>query len=137
MVVKKLNDTQDKDYSGLFPTFDYDKTKATLLAELANETTKLQARLEYLQTIAKENAGLEKFLWKTGEGEVIALHDIKDEHLKNIIGHVTGSARELSPQLVAEARSRGINPDEYKKPVRAVIGRGIILDDEDEEDPWY
>ena len=136
MVVKKLNDNQEKDYSGLFPTFDYDKTKASLLAELANETTKLQARLTYLQTIAKENAGLEKFLWKTGEGEVIALHDLKDEHLKNIIGHVTSSARELSPQLVAEARSRGINPDEFKKPVRAIVGHISTIDD-DEEDPWY
>lgn len=130
MAVKKLNTSINlKDYSGLHKTFEYDKPKAELLAEAANEADQLQKRLKYLQDVAAENKDLQKFLWKTAEGEVIAIHKLEDSHLKNIIGHITSNAGTVSPQLLAEARSRGINPDEYVKPVRAVIAHSIEDDD--------
>lgn len=137
MSVKKLNTIKFDDYSDLHKTYDYDKAKATRLAEAMTEVKTLTDRLAYLQSILKDNNDLEAFLWRTYEGEVIALHDIEDSHLKNIIGHVTRNGGTVKPEIIAEARSRGINPDEHTKKVLAVPSIfGDVEDYGDDYDPW-
>ena len=131
MAVKKLNTIKFDDYSDLHKTYDYDKKKATRLAEAMTEVKTLTDRLAYLQNILKDNSELEAFLWRTYDGEVIALHDIEDDHLKNIIGHITKHGKTVKPEIIAEARSRGINPDEYTKKQLVIEAE---LDDDDYDD---
>lgn len=128
MTVKKLNKTLEfDDYSDLYKTYDYDKVKATRLAEAMTEVTTLEKRLQYLKNILNENVGLGSFLWKTEEGTVIALHDIEDSHLKNILGYITRKGAIVKPEILAEARSRGLDPDDYAK-------KPILIEDRYEED---
>lgn len=136
MSVKKLNDNngiQFTDFSKLHRTFEYDKEKVELMAEAANEAAKLTKRLEYLQSVAKENEDLTPFLWRTAEGEVLALHKIEDDHLKNIITHITRNGGKVKPEIIAEARSRGINPDEHMTAALRITARAYEGDDEYEE----
>lgn len=134
MAVKKLNTIKFDDYSDLHKTYDYDKAKATRLAEAMTEVKTLTDRLAYLESVLKDNKELEPFLWRTYEGEVIALHDIEDSHLKNIIGYITRNGRTAKPEIIAEARSRGINPDEFTNKRLAIEAE---LDDDDyDDDVW-
>lgn len=136
MAVKKLNTIKFDDYSDLHKTYDYDKKRATRLAEAMTEVKTLTDRLAYLQSILKDNNDLEAFLWRTYDGEVIALHDIEDSHLKNIIGHITRNGGIVKPEIVAEARSRGIDPVEFTKKKLAIEAEYNAEDYGDDYDPW-
>ena len=136
MAVKKLNTIKFDDYSDLHKTYDYDKKRATRLAEAMTEVKTLTDRLVYLESILKDNNDLEAFLWRTYEGEVIALHDIEDSHLKNIIGHITKNGRTMKPEIVAEARSRGIDPAEFIKKALVIEAKYNAEDYGDDYDPW-
>ena len=136
MAVKKLNTIKFDDYSDLHKTYDYDKKRATRLAEAMTEVKTLTDRLAYLQDILKDNNDLEAFLWRTYKGEVIALHDIEDSHLKNIIGHITKNGGTVKPEIVAEARSRGIDPAEFTKKALVIGAEYNAEDYGDDYDPW-
>ena len=131
MAVKKLNTIKFDDYKDLHKTFEYDKAKATRLAEAMTEVTTLQARLKYLEALLAENVGLSPFLWKQEDGTVTAIHDLEDNHLKNIIRWVTRHGRTVKPELVAEARSRGFTVEDYTEKPRAI--EAFVEDDEDDE----
>lgn len=100
------------DYSDLRKSFNYDKAKASRLAEACNEAIELEARLKYLKRLVEDNHELQPFLWKTADSKVIALNDIEDDHLKNIVGHITRNNGNLTEQIRAEAESRGIDVDQ-------------------------
>jgi hypothetical protein len=97
------------DYKDLKKTYDYNKEKATRLAEAMTEAVEVEARLRYLKKLANDNIDLNPFLWKTVDGKVIALHDLEDDHLRNIVGHLVRHGRPINDQLRAEAESRGID----------------------------
>lgn len=103
--------TNNDNYNDLKKTFDYDKKKATRLAEAMTEAVEVEKRLKYLKTIMDNNTELRAFLWQTQEGQVKALHDIDDEHLANIVGFKAKHGSELSEEMRAEAESRGIDVD--------------------------
>lgn len=130
-----------KDYKELNKTFEYDKEKATILAEAMTEKIALEKRAKYLEQLLHDNRKLSKFLWTTLDGVVKALHDLDDNHLKNILNHIVNHGGTISPQIKAEATSRGFEiPEEtttdrvmkYLNYGRDVDGEIIDMDDLDE-----
>lgn len=103
------------DYRDLRKVYEYNKEKATRLAEAMTEAVQVEQRLVYLKKIMDENINLKPFLWQTQDGTVKALHDIDDDHLRNIIGHKTKYGASLSDEMRAEAESRGIEVDTIVK----------------------
>lgn len=100
----------DKQYKKLEKKYDYDKEKAEELADAANEMVKLRQRLNYLEKLVENNKELKPFLWQTKEGKVYALHQIEDDHLRNIINYLQDDPARMGPsdELLAEASRRGI-----------------------------
>lgn len=98
-----------KTYSKLEEKFDYDKEAATELAEAMTELVQVERRAAYLHDVVKRNQKLKKFMWGTEQGVVIALHDIPEDHFRNILTYLERNGREVSPQMKAEARARGID----------------------------
>lgn len=99
---------EPKKYSKLDVTLNYDKEVVEELAEAYNEIALLETRIRELRDIVSEHHDKEKFLWRTAENEVKAIHKITDDHLKNILNHQMINGRRISKELKAEARSRGI-----------------------------
>lgn len=124
-----------KDYKELQKSFDYDKKKATVLAEALTELDEVAKRKKFLEELVQQHMDLAPFMWRTMEGKVIALHDIDDDHLKNILSYIVNKGRSVKEEIKAEARSRGIEvPDKnYQKVL--TLGAGGAYEDED-EDPW-
>ena len=127
-----------KKYEKLQKTFDYDKEKAEVYAEAATELIEIRKREKYLTELLEENSDLSPFMWTTLDGETKALHKIEDSHLKNILRHIVNRGGAISPQIKAEALSRGFEVPEDGMSARAVAylsgGRqvdGEIVDDED------
>ncbi len=120
--MKKLDN-----YNDLKKTFDYDKQKATRLAEAVTEAIEVTNRLKYLRKVIDDNEILQPFLWTTAEGVTKAIHDIEDSHLENIIKHLARNGRNVSEQLIAEAESRNIDVETLKA-TTLLTGDGI--DDE-------
>ena len=135
-----MSELEFKDYKELNKTFEFDKEKATILAEAMTEKIMLEKRTRYLEQLLLQNKKISKFLWTTYEGKVIAIHDIKDDHLKNILNHIVSLGGTISPQIKAEAVSRGFEIPEETTSDRAMkylnYGRDIDGDiiDMDEED---
>jgi hypothetical protein len=124
-----------KRYDKLEEKFEYDKEVATELAAAMTELINVARRGEYLKDVIKRHGKLKKFLWSTESGTVIALHDIEDDHLKNILAYLDKHDREASPQLKAEARSRGLilDGDFGLAPVRQIAAiSNTKYSDEDE-----
>lgn len=122
-----------KEYTGLEKTFEYSKEKATLLAEAMTEAVELNKRLKYLETLCSENENLKPFLWRTLDGRVIALHDLEDNHLKNIMTHVLKRGDDISAEVQAKARSRSFMIPETP----ALLGEGNAFDINDDDDFAY
>ena len=127
-----------KKYEKLQKTFDYDKEKAEVYAEAATELIEIRKREKYLTELLEKNSDLSPFMWTTLDGETKALHKIDDSHLKNILKHIVNRGGAISPQIKAEALSRGFEVPEDGISARAVAylsnGRqvdGEIIDDED------
>ena len=127
-----------KKYEKLQKTFDYDKEKAEVYAEAATELIEIRKREKYLTELLEENSDLSPFMWTTLDGETKALHKIDDSHLKNILKHIVNRGGAISPQIKAEALSRGFEVPEDGMSARAAAylsnGRqvdGEIIDDED------
>ena len=95
-----------KDYKELQKSFDYDKKKATVLAEALTELDEVAKRKKFLEELVQQHMDLAPFMWRTMEGKVIALHDIDDDHLKNILSYIVNKGRSVKEEIKAEARSR-------------------------------
>ena len=131
-----------KKYSELEKTYDYDKKKATVLAEAVSELVEVKRREEELTRLIKLNGSLKKFLWGTADGKVIAFHDIEDDHLKNILTYLPAHDREIPEALKAEARSRGLELPPEGAQFKLVAGKRfanveVFEVDEDAEDYDY
>ena len=124
-----------KDYKGLHRTYEYDKPKATLLAEAMTELVTLKKREKYLQGLLEENSNLKPFLWGSMDGRVQAIHDIPDDHLKNILLFLPRNGREIPKEIKAEALSRGfeVNEEVNRKAYTAQLASGI----DDFDDEWF
>lgn len=97
-----------KEYTKLNKVDDYDREAAEELAEALNEINDLEVRIKHLQTLVNENKKLHKFVWRTAENKVIAIHKLDDDHLKNILQHLMNSGQEPSKALRAEAVNRSV-----------------------------
>lgn len=133
-----------KKYEELEKTYDYDKKKATILAEAVSELVEVKKREAELERLIKLNSGLKKYLWGTADGKVIAFHDIEDDHLKNILTYLPANNRTTPDALKAEARSRGIALPDENAQFKLVAGKSfsnvdvfeVDENDYDEGDRW-
>lgn len=133
-----------KKYTELEKTYDYDKKKATVLAEAVQELVEVKKREAELERLIKLNGSLKKYLWGTADGKVIAFHDIEDDHLKNILTYLPAHGREIPDPLKAEARSRGLELPAEGAQFKLVAGKKfanvevfeIDEEDYDEGDRW-
>lgn len=96
-----------REYKLLNKYEEYDKDAVEELAEAMNEVAELEARTASLKDLIHDNENLFPFVWKTAEGKTIALHNIDDDHLKNIMTYCLSNGREISKSIKAEARRRG------------------------------
>lgn len=97
-----------KDYSELNRQYEYDEAKATLLAEAMTEAVALERRKQYLLSLMNQNKNLKRFLWQSEDGKITALHDLDPDHIVNIMNYLIENDREISNEMKAEARKRGI-----------------------------
>lgn len=130
-----------KKYEKLQKTFDYDKEKAEVYAEAATELIEIRKREKYLTELLEENSALSPFMWTTLDGETKALHKIDDSHLKNMLKHIVSRGGAISPQIKAEAMSRGIEVPEDATSAAAIAfvsGGRAFLDAEivGDDDEW-
>lgn len=102
------------DYKDLRKTFDYDKDKTVRLAQAINEVVELKKRIAYLEKLVDDNTELHPFIWRTAENKAIALHEIEDSHLENVIRYMARNERYIKDEIVAEAESRGMDVDTLK-----------------------
>lgn len=102
-------------YQKLNKAENYDLDRAELPADLQNEMRDLAIRLDELNELNNDNQELRPFIWKTADGKCIALHKLEDDHLKNILGHLVESGRDIKAEIKAEARKRSIQvpPSKY------------------------
>ena len=125
-----------KKYSELEKTYEYDKKKATVLAEALTEALELKLRLDELERLIKLNKDLKKFIWGTAGGKAVAFHDLEDDHLRNILTYLPAHGRTIPDALKAEARSRGFTIPDESTPMRLVAGReynGVEVYEEDDD----
>lgn len=122
-----------KTYSKLEEKFEYDHEQASELAEALTELVEVERRAQYLRDVVKRHSKLKKFMWGSEDGRITAIHDLADDHLQNILTFLPKHDREVSPQLKAEARSRGfqIEGGNGLAPVRAIAAStGFSLEDD-------
>lgn len=124
-----------KNYSKLEEKFEYDKDVATELAEAMTELVEVERRAEYLRSVVKRHGKLKKFMWGSEDGRITALHDLEDSHLANILTYLSKHDREASPQLKAEARSRGMQVESNNglASLKLIAARNdsFVLDEDD------
>lgn len=105
----QANENPDiKKYAKLLGTADYDKEAAEQLAEAVNEVVELRRRTSQLEQIISENKELQQFVWTTADGRCIALHNIEDEHLENIMLHLLRAGRAINRAIRGEAMRRNL-----------------------------
>lgn len=103
-----------KEYKLLVKSDKYDKKAVDELVEMLNEMKTIKDRYEELEEILRENAELKSYVWTTSIGEVKALHNIDDDHLRNILNHIVSNGGSISKEFKAEARKRGISIPKYR-----------------------
>ena len=130
--------TQLKKYELLEEKFEYDKPAATQLAEAITELLTIERRAVYLRGVTKRHTKLKRFIWGTKEGEAIALHDITDSHLTNILDYLPKQGRTPSKEMLAEARSRGmvVGSQEGLADVMTTITAGTIFAPDEVDEDW-
>lgn len=101
--------TEQKKYDKLFSVEDYDKDAAEQLADATNELREVMQRVQYLEELIKENKKLHIFIWTTAEGETRAIHNLDDDHLKNILQWQINRGQPINKGLKSEARRRNID----------------------------
>jgi len=111
-----------KKYDKLFSVEDYDKDAAEQLADATNELREVMSRAQYLEELIRENKKLHIFIWTTADGETRAIHNLEDDHLKNILQWQINHGQTINKGLKSEARKRNIDiPDR-----RAIIDRDAV-----------
>jgi hypothetical protein len=101
-----MTDKKPSKYAKLLGKVDYDHEAAEQLAEALNEIAELERHTAQLQQIVNENEELHQFVWRTGNGEAMALHKIEDDHLSNIMLHLLRTGRPIPRAIRGEAISR-------------------------------
>lgn len=99
---------RDAKYGKLFGKVDYDHEAAEQLAAALNEITELELRATQLKQIVAENDELHQFVWRTAGGIVMAVHDIEDSHLENIMLHLLRANRAIPRAIRGLAISRNL-----------------------------
>lgn len=123
-----------REYKKLNKAANYDHEAATELADALNEMFELQSRLDYLKELVTENPDLHNFVWRTAQNKAIALHDIEDSHLANIMQHLLDTGRSIKKEIRSEAVSRNLSVPTASNAL--LIGGGEILTDEEADDLW-
>jgi len=98
-----------KQYDKLFSAEIYDKEAAEQLADATNELFQLMQRAQYLEELIKENKKLHIYIWTTADGETRAVHNLDDDHLKNILQWQVNHGQTINKGLKAEARKRNMD----------------------------
>lgn len=93
-------------YAKLIGKVEYDHEAAEQLADALNEIASLERQAQQLRQIVEENEELHQFVWRTADGETIALHKIEDDHLSNIMLHLLRGGRAIPRGIRGEAISR-------------------------------
>lgn len=94
-------------YAKLAGKVDYDHEAVEQLAAALNEITELELKVTQLRQLAEENQELHQFVWRSENG-VIAIHDIGNDHLGNIMLHLLRSNRAIPRAIRGEAVARGV-----------------------------
>lgn len=102
------NNPDMKKYAKLLGTVDYDKEAAEQLADAINEIVELRQRADQLEQIVHENDELKQFIWRTAEGQAIAIHNIDNDHLQNIMLHLLRTGRPINRGIRGEAMRRNL-----------------------------
>lgn len=102
-----LGSDAPKEYKLLNKVNDYDHDIANEVVEAMNEIAIIQGRVQFLQNLIDDHEKYQKFVWRTLEGINIAMHNLDDDHLLNIIKHLKDNGRSISKELRNEAISRG------------------------------
>lgn len=101
-------------YKKLLKGNEYDKEKVEEFAQLLNDAAELEAQFKQMRELIRENQELQEFTWRTADGTVLALHQIEDSHLINIMNKYDRSAEfdgwgeEIPLNIRREAMKRGI-----------------------------
>lgn len=106
MTTKKTDDI--KKYAKLIGKVDYDHEAVDQLAEALNEIRLIEGHAAQLRQIVDENKELHQFVWRTAEGVTIALHNIENDHLSNIMLHLLQTGRAIPRAIRGEAIQRGL-----------------------------
>lgn len=94
-------------YAKLAGAVDYDHEAAEQLASALNEIVELELKAEQLKQLVKENEELHQFVWRSQDG-VVALHNIGNDHLGNIMLHLLRAGRAIPRAIRGEAVKRGV-----------------------------
>lgn len=97
----------NKKYAKLAGKVEYDHEAADQLADAFNEVRELNQKVRQLEQLIGENEELHQFVWHAEDG-VIALHNIGDDHLGNIMMHLLRTGRAIPRSIRGEAMHRGI-----------------------------
>lgn len=100
--------SEDQKYNKLLGKVDYDHEAVDQLAAALNEIKALDRRATQLKQIVAENEELHPFVWETANGEVLAIHNIEDNHLENIMVHLLRNGRAIPRAIRGEAISRSL-----------------------------
>jgi hypothetical protein len=97
-----------KKYGKLLSTADYDHEAAEQLADVINEIASLDGRINQLKQLVSENQELLDFVWRTAAGQTLALHQVDDEHLSNIMMHIIRRKAAVPRAIRGEAMRRNL-----------------------------
>lgn len=127
-----------KKYSKLLGSTDYDHEAAEQLADALNEIATLEARVTQLKQIVKENKELHQYVWRTANNEVIALQNLEDNHLENIMMHLLRNGQPIPRAIRGAAIKRGLTvPVKVSIDWNEAESRRIIeASTKDREDIW-
>lgn len=128
------NNPDAKKYAKLLGKVDYDHEAAEQLADALNEIVELEQRAAQLRQIVNENEELHQFVWRTADNKTIALHNLDNDHLENIMLHLLRSNRAIPRGIRGEAISRNlvipasVPIDWEDKPNRRLVARDMEID---------
>ena len=129
-----MSDTVNTKYAKLSKVEEYDKEAAEELATALNEVTALEGRISQLRDLINENKKLHPFVWTTADGLATAVHNLEDDHLKNILQHVVNYGQSPNKGIKSEARKRGfVIPTEarrieYDRRKMLAVREGEVID---------
>lgn len=100
--------SEPQEYKKLDKTATVDNEAVSELAAALNELKIIEDRATFLRELVEDNDELHGFVWTTLDGRVMALHEIEDSHLANIMRNLNRRGVKINKQIIAEARKRKI-----------------------------